>query len=164
MSKIITTVQTFLRPYYIHIITIVLLIIFSYVGYYSYKKYVKPAMKKDLHKDVANANKRKRTADVRFFFTDWCPHCQKSKPEWEEFKQQFSDKNKLINGYRVNCIDIDCSGDIDQDSEIMNLMNKFKIESYPTINLTLDGDETIEFDSKISKETLDTFVNTILNE
>ena len=131
----------------------VVLVVVGLIVYYVYKHFF---LREDMEGGEGGV--------LRFFYADWCPHCQKSKPEWEEFKQQFSDKNKLINGYRVNCIDIDCSGDIDQDSEIMNLMNKFKIESYPSINLTLDGDETIDFDSKISKETLDTFVNTVLNE
>ena len=62
----------------------------------------------------------------------------------------------MIKGYKINCRSIDCTNDDD-------LASKFKITSYQTIKLVLDGQDPIEFESKITKNTLETFVDTIIN-
>jgi hypothetical protein len=44
---------------------------------------------------------------------------------------------------------------------VEKLMNKFKVEGYPTIKLLKDG-QVIEYDAKPSKDTLIQFLNTVL--
>ena len=41
------------------------------------------------------------------------------------------------------------------------MMNKFKIEGYPTIKL-IKNNEIIEYDAKPKKETIKTFLDTVL--
>ena len=93
-----------------------------------------------------------------FFHVDWCPHCKKALPEWNNFKKQFADKE--VNGYIVKCVDVDCT---DETSDVQNMINKYSIESYPTVKMIKDNN-TIEFDSKISTNTLEHFVNSMLME
>jgi hypothetical protein len=44
---------------------------------------------------------------------------------------------------------------------VEQMMDKYKIEGYPTIKLLKDG-QVIEYDAKPSKDTLTQFLNTVL--
>tara|TARA_B110000483_G_C17779636_1_gene383115 strand:+ start:68 stop:553 length:486 start_codon:yes stop_codon:yes gene_type:complete len=159
MYKTITTLQNFFKPYYIYIITAVILIIFIIVAYYGYKRTVKTQIEDKKFKDVANANTRKVEANVYFFHVDWCPHCVKAKPQWEEFVQAYDGRN--INNFIVRTHSIDCTGDVDR--EIEHIIQTYKITSYPTVKLIIDGEKAIELDSKITKDTLTMFVTEVLD-
>lgn len=97
-----------------------------------------------------------KSATIMLFYVDWCPHCKTAQPEWDAFKNQYNGVE--INGYIINCIDKNCT---EETSDIKYLMNEYKIESFPTIKLVVD-DKTIDFDSKITRTTLTSFVNTML--
>ena len=157
MSKIIETIQNYLKPYYLSITIVFVVILFSLFGYFSYMHYFKKDIDNSKFKDVANANNRNKTGELYFFHVDWCPHCVKAKPEWNKFVPGDDESGeKMIKGYKINCQSIDCT----KNDE---LASKFKIDSYPTVKLVLDGQDPIEFESKITKETLETFVDTIIN-
>jgi thiol-disulfide isomerase/thioredoxin len=91
MSSILNLLYNRLFSRYSRIIFLVLLVIlFSYIGYNGYKKFYKEPAKVKEFSDVANTNTRKKEAQVMFFFADWCPHCKKAKPEWEQFKEEYN--------------------------------------------------------------------------
>ena len=54
--------------------------------------------------------------------------------------------------------DVNCTN---ETPEIESLMNKYKIEGFPTIKLLKNG-QIIEYDAKPSKTTLVEFLNTAL--
>jgi thiol-disulfide isomerase/thioredoxin len=173
MSKIVDAILNVVRPYFWVLLVIVLFIIFSVAGYYGYQKYAKDVITKTKFADVANADRNNRSATIMMFFVDWCPHCKTAKPEWEKFKAAYD--GKQINGYKLKCTAINCTDDspgnykgdtpISADAaNIASLIQKYNIQSYPTIKLVIDGGETIEFDSKISKDSLVTFVNTVVSD
>jgi len=83
---------------------------------------------------------------------DWCPHCKKALPDWNQFSAQYDGKE--VNGYRIECVDMDCT---EETSKVASAINEYKIDSYPTIKMK-KGDEVIEFDSKITKYSLEQFV------
>lgn len=157
MLGLVEVVSKIVRPYYKYIVGLIAVIIFGYAASYGYKAYF---IKKQENKfaDVPNSNRRLKEVSVMFFHVDWCPHCKKALPEWNNFKKQFNDKE--VNGYVVKCTDIDCT---DETSDIQNMMNKYNIESYPTVKMIKDNN-TIDFDSKISTNTLEHFVNSMLME
>jgi thiol-disulfide isomerase/thioredoxin len=194
MAKLRPYINTLFKPYYKYITGIVLLVLFILVSKFVYETYfVKYNKNKELA-NVANAKNTKQICAVYFFYVDWCPHCVKAKPEWNNFKDQYN--NKVINGYVLKCYDIDCTKDngdeviqFDNTGEIESkkldgtleeskassrdpipiqptpiklsaLIQKYNIDSYPTIKLT-KGDLVVEFDSKITKETLVQFVNSV---
>jgi thiol-disulfide isomerase/thioredoxin len=103
-------------------------------------------------KDVANANRRNIGVSILFFHVDWCPHCKNAIPEWQQFVAQFDGKE--VNGYTIQCVDMDCTN---ETSDITAAINRYNIDSYPTIKMLKD-DEVIEFDSKITKYSLEQFV------
>ena len=150
---------------FIYIGVAIILIIISVGVYY---QYIKPALNPSY---TANREKMpgeggdedgngggggSKTAELMFFYVDWCPHCKTAKPDWEELKSEY--ENKTINGYHVKFTEINCT---EESDEIEKLINKYSIEGYPTIKLLKDG-QIIEYDAKPSKDTLIQFLNSVL--
>jgi thiol-disulfide isomerase/thioredoxin len=92
------------------------------------------------------------SADIYFFYTEWCPHCKTAKPIWADFKSQMS--GKKVNGVTLNFFEIDC----DKDTATSD---KFNVKGFPTIKL-MKGNQIIEYDAKPSTANLIEFVNTSL--
>ena len=176
MSGVVSFLFTQLQPYYKIIVAISIAILFIIATYYIYKTVYLPSQKKRFD-DVANMNKQS-TIIIYFFYANWCPHCNAAKPEWDRFKQQNDDR--LLNGYYIRCIDVDCSMDnggtvvqyvdakgniTDMNKELATfsaneLIEKYGIDGYPTIKMIKDG-VTIEFESKITQESLNQFAETM---
>jgi hypothetical protein len=88
------------------------------------------------------------TAEVIYFFTTWCPHCKKSRPEWDAFSQKFNGKS--INGYTVVVTAIDC----DQQESVAN---KYDVKGYPTVKCIVNK-KIADLDSPVTAENLAQFV------
>jgi len=159
MDKTVALLVSYIKPYYYHIVISVIVILFSIAAYWGFKRYAAPKIAEQKFDDVANVNTRYVAANVYFFYADWCPHCVKAKPQWQAFVDE-NDK-KIINGYMITPHSIDCTADI--DGEVEQLIQKYGIESYPTVKLVVDGQKPVELDSKITQDTLDMFVNEVLN-
>ena len=128
------------------------------IGYFVYINY------KNASSTTYNANKEhnKKGADVSkvaqmmLFYVDWCPHCKTAKPEWDDLKAEY--EGKTINGYNIMFVEYNCTEDTTENVE---LMDKYKIEGYPTIKLIKDN-EVIEYDAKPTKATMSQFLNSVL--
>ena len=105
------------------------------------------------HRPVDSRNSQ---AELILFSVDWCPHCKKAQPIWNELKSEY--ENKSINGYTILFTEINCTN---ESPEVEKMINKYKIEGYPTIKLLKDGN-VIEYDAKPNKATLEQFLNTVL--
>jgi thiol-disulfide isomerase/thioredoxin len=141
------------------ILYIVIGLLFIILAIYLYYQYVKPATNPSFtanNEYNTNANGSTKEAELMLFYVDWCPHCKTAKPAWEELKTEY--ENKKINGYTVMFTEINCTN---ETPEIESLMNKYKIEGFPTIKLLKDG-QIIEYDAKPTKPTLVQFLNTAL--
>ena len=123
------------------------------VGALVYYFYIMPKSKPNYS---ANSVAQDKSAELLFFYADWCPHCKTAKPAWAEIVSKY--ENTTINGYKVVFTEINCTTETD---EIGQMMNKYKIEGFPTLKLLKDG-QVIEYDAKPTKETLDEFLNTVL--
>lgn len=157
MANIIDVLRKYIRPYYYFIIFIVIFVIFLIVGVYWYKN--NKTQKMNRFKDVANQERRNHQTPIYFFHADWCPHCKKAEPEWTAFMNQYNGVE--VNGYVIKCVDVDCTAD-PPSSATKSLMDKYTVTSFPTVKLIRD-EKTIDFDSKITRTSLGTFVNTMLN-
>jgi thiol-disulfide isomerase/thioredoxin len=140
-----------------YIVVLVVTIIFIATALYTYKHYVMPRLNPTYvaNKEFTSSNgtgNETDTADLYFFYTEWCPHCKAAKPIWAKLKEEVGDGK--IKGVQVNFIEIDC----DKNTEIAD---KFKVEGYPTIKL-VSGNQIIEYDAKPDKDTLLQFLNTSL--
>jgi thiol-disulfide isomerase/thioredoxin len=158
MASFIEVIKKIISPYSKYILIALLIVIFLLAATYVYNKYYMKDMKKIDNKfaDVANANKRTHEVIIYFFNVDWCPHCKTAKPEWEKFAKLYNGKEK--GDYIIKCLDYNCT---DETAEVTKIINKYNIESYPTIKMLKDN-QVIEFDSKITEYTLEQFVNTMV--
>lgn len=136
---------------------ILLVIVFGIIGYFTYKQYVgeKTVFRANRENMEADPNSNK-TATMMLFYVDWCPHCKTAKPEWEDLKSEYEGKN--INGYTLVFTEYNCTAETPENEE---LMNKYKIEGYPTIKLLKDN-QVVEYDAKPTKTTMSQFLHTVL--
>jgi len=155
MSKFIELIYNrYIKRYQRIILIISLLIIFIIASYYGYKQFYSKKQEVKKYDDVPNTNTRKQTADVFFFYVDWCPHCKTAKPIWNQFKEKYN--NTVVNDYLITCNELNCTDD--SNANIADAIAKYKIESYPTIKMTINSKQ-YEFDTKISFNSLKEFVN-----
>jgi thiol-disulfide isomerase/thioredoxin len=141
------------------IIYIVAFLLFAILGglYYYYYIYPNSQMKyKPNNEKISLQSEGNQTAELLFFYANWCPHCKTAKPIWDDLKTEY--ENKTINGYKIIFTEIDCS---EETTEVDKMMNQYNVEGYPTIKLLKDG-QVIEYDAKPSKATLEQFLNTVL--
>jgi len=140
------------------IITIALIALFVFIAVWFYKKYVVPSLdEEDGYKE--NNEYRKDSSggivNMYYFYTEWCPHCKKARPVWDEFKSGYGvDGNDIgsYNGMEIMFHAIDC----DKDKA---LAEKFGVESFPTIKL-VHGGKTYEYDARPDVATLGKFLET----
>jgi hypothetical protein len=135
------------------------IILFIIIALLYYFYYISPSLKPKYNHNsepTTNTGNTGNTAELLFFFADWCLHCKAAKPIWNDLKAEY--ENKTINGYKIIFTEIDCS---EESSEVEKLMNQYNVEGYPTIKLLKDG-QIIEYDAKPSKEILIKFLNTAL--
>ena len=132
------------------------------VGLYYIKTYVYPklnpkyvANKEFVTKDDEVQQKKLETAELLYFYTDWCPYCKTAKDEWNAVKENFS--GKVINNYKLLFREINC-----EDSVNADLVKDNKIDGYPTIKMILADGKTVEYDAKPQKDTLELFINSVL--
>jgi thiol-disulfide isomerase/thioredoxin len=127
------------------------------LGYYVYIKYISNSTTYNANrdKDTFNSDSNK-VATMMLFYVDWCPHCKTAKPEWENLKTEY--EGKQINGYTISFTEYNCTTESPETDE---LMNRYKIEGYPTIKLIKDN-EVIEYDAKPTKSTMEQFLHTVL--
>jgi len=136
---------------------VILLGLVSYMGYVYYKQYVasKTAFNANRENGTQDPNSSKK-ANLMLFYVDWCPHCKTAKPEWEDLKSSY--EGKSINGYNVVFTEYNCTT---ESAEVSQLMDKYKIDGYPTIKLIKDN-QVIEYDAKPTKTTMEQFLHTVL--
>ena len=135
------------------LIIIFVSLIFIIIALYTYRRFVSERINRDY---VANSEFNntgdKKSADMYFFYTTWCPHCKTAKPIWTDFKNEMADKK--VNGVKINYFEVDC----DKDTATSD---KFNVKGFPTIKI-MYGNQIIEYDAKPSKDTLIEFLNSAL--
>lgn len=130
-------------------------VLLAVVGYIVYV-YSRPKLLTKINGDSNEEQSSNSDAEIMFFFADWCPHCKKAKPHWDEVKQSYS--GKVVNGYTMVFTEVDCSKETE---EMKKTTAEYEIEGYPTIKLIKDG-QVIEYDAKPDKDTLEKFISTVV--
>jgi thiol-disulfide isomerase/thioredoxin len=146
---------SFLSSYgmYIGIALVLAGLSYAAVMYYNYLKKVSKEVYESTTDNLQTADQQ---AEIFFFHTTWCPHCKTAKPEWDQLKSELN--GSAINGYKVTFTEIDCT---EETPEVEMMVQKFKIEGYPTVKLVKDG-QVIEYDAKPTKDTMHEFLTTVL--
>lgn len=78
---------------------------------------------------------REDVPTMTLFYVDWCGHCKKVKPTWNQFMDKYKSRDD------VNVVAIDCEKHKD-------LAKRFNISGYPTIKIFprgMNNDESIDY-------------------
>lgn len=161
LSSMKTTAQSLSQTSFMYVksnwMIIVAVLLFGVLGYYIYSNYVSNKTLYNADRDNIDPNQQSnKTANLMLFYVDWCPHCKTAKPEWENLKSEY--EGKIINGYTVVFTEHNCTTESPETEE---LMNKYKIEGYPTVKLLKDN-QIVEYDAKPTKSTMEQFLHTVL--
>jgi len=87
----------------------------------------------------------KNKINIMLFKAEWCGHCQRFKPVWEQLSKKFQSKFNFI---------------VYDSDKNENMMTKYKINGFPTI-LIQDGDIIKPYEDNRDLDTLDTFFNNL---
>ena len=135
-----------------------------YVLYYVYKHIYLRDKKDKVFKDVANANPSGRTVTIFMFHVDWCPHCKKAAPEWQMFSDRYH--NTSLNGFQIECRDVDCTKS--DDPTIKGMVDKYGIKQYPTVLGLVPGkngkEMVVEYEAKVKMPYLEKFATSLTME
>ena len=161
MAPIMTVLNFYLKNYKRYIFVFVMFILFILASIFAYNRYAKPVLSIEqltMQSDIANmVTDKNGKAIIYFFHADWCPHCTKAQPIWDEFCA--SNDKKVVNGYEVVCMDINCTDD--SNKEVQKNISTFNVQSFPTVLMVKDG-TTIQFDGRITGDSLNQFVTSVL--
>lgn len=134
---------------------IFIILLFSIISYILFNKNIKEFINKKfvLNKEFVNKNNDNNNSTIIYFYTEWCPYCKKSRPEWNSFKElvELQSFKETLTLKEVDC---------DKNPEIAD---NYKIEGYPTIKLIYKG-EVYDYDAKPDSKTLLQFVQSIISE
>ena len=101
-------------------------------------------------------NFRNQVVVLHVFVVDWCPHCTRAKPEVAKLKNNLSKKNNKVNNtnVKVNLVNAE---------ENKDLARKHSVNAYPTCVLEKANGETVPFNSNVSVDNLQEFLNNNVN-
>lgn len=124
-----------------------------------YKKYLVPKVNPTYapNKEFIDKSRESKEAEMIIFTVDWCPYCKKAMPIWKQFQEEY--EGKQVNGYTLIFRTINCTDE--NDVEVKEMLNNYSIDGYPTIKMLKDG-EVISYDAKPEFETLQQFLQTVL--
>lgn len=158
MANLVNYISGKLRPYTLYITIAFIVIIFILLSIYLFLQFKKKTTKKNKKfDDVANKNNRNNEIEVMMFHVNWCPHCKSALPDWQSFCDQYD--NKIVNDYLIRCNRNGNNCTDENDPSVIAMISSYKIDSYPTIIL-MKGDQRFDFDAKITKNSLDQFLQT----
>jgi len=143
--------------YVLIILAVALLIAAAVYVYYVYlKKNMKPTYV--ANKEFINEDDDDKVAEILFFTVDWCPHCKKSKPIWDEFSEKY--QGKKINGYEMKFKEVNCTDESDEN--VKKMVKDYSIEGYPTIKMVKDN-TVFDYEAKPTMEHLEQWVQVTMN-
>ena len=135
-------------------VMLIIFLLFIGISYYLYDRYVKNLLDtKYVENQEFTDRNTKKQVDLYFFYTNWCPHCKSSKPEWAKFQEKVGERK--INNHRVKFFEVDC----DKDSKVAD---KYKVDEYPTIK-AISKDGVFDYNAKVNSNTLMDFLESITN-
>ncbi len=120
--------KKFLNPSNLPKVLVLLLILVLLV--YVYTRYAKEGFHCQPHELDEHIQSSEPT--MVLFYADWCGHCKKLKPTWEQTaKQANTDRKRMVH--------IDVGGKTPEQKE---LMDRYQIDGFPTILIFQDGKHT----------------------
>jgi thiol-disulfide isomerase/thioredoxin len=132
--------------------TIFLLLLFGIIAIIVLRQLYNKYNKKKLMISQDRDDGSVKTCELIYFYTTWCPYCNKARPEWDAFRREW--EGNSFKGYYITFTEVDCDAD-------EATAKKYDVKSYPTIKLKCKG-EVVEYDARPTQEDLNNFLETVL--
>ena len=121
------------------------------VLYYVYTKFLNnegfEVQAESLEDELSSSDK-----SLVMFYADWCGHCKKLKPIWDETAKEVNEAE----GSSVKMIKVNC-GEPNKNETHKAIMKKYEISGYPTIKL-IEGTKVTEYEGERSKKGMLSFL------
>jgi len=117
------------------LILLLAVLVVLYLFYVNYLQEGFDAAPEELESQIKDGKK------MVLFYADWCGHCKKIKPDWDDAAKEANKEDKKM-------IKVNCGGGTEKDKE---LMSKYNIEGYPTI-IIFDNGTPSEYSGKRTKD------------
>lgn len=85
----------------------------------------------------ANLDPKEGEIVMVLFYTNWCPHCTKFKPTWEDLKSEMDNQKVGNNNVRIESVDCEANPDLGK---------KYKVNGYPTIKLLKPNSKPLDYE------------------
>lgn len=85
------------------------------------------------------------------FHADWCGHCKKFMPTWDELSSKWNESQNEMKFIKVEC------GKSAENPEHAEIMKKYNIKGYPTI-LVFENGKSTEYNQGRDKSSIETFL------
>jgi len=111
--------------------------------------------------DMADTSKNNPV--LFYFYADWCPHCQKLKDNGVHQHiikldgTTYGDNDEIT----LTVKDLECNKEGEDGGEAQKYMKEYNVDGFPTVMLVSNG-EIFEFEAKIDKKNINSFINTVL--
>jgi len=128
VNKIVKNFKSFLKPNNLPKVAILLVILG--VLYYFYSNYLKEGF--EINHDNLDEYISPDKTSLVLFYADWCGHCKKLKPTWNECSKKAKDSG-------LNMVQINVGEGTEKDK---SLCEKYEIDGYPTIMIFKNGKAT----------------------
>lgn len=154
-------INGFFFKYRYYVWTAIMVMVFLVGSIFAYQSFYLPYIENRESKDISNRSDgiAGQVVPIYFIHVDWCHFCTDALPEWKRFSDNMN--GKRINGYVLECIDIDMSDAKSKTKINEALRQKYNVESFPTVQMTFKG-KTVTMDANPTEKTLNDFVNTMI--
>tara|TARA_Y100000816_G_scaffold257612_1_gene211899 strand:+ start:1182 stop:1748 length:567 start_codon:yes stop_codon:yes gene_type:complete len=146
-----------------------LVIILIFICVYIYYEYVDKKPKFSSSNEFINTDDMtdadKNNPILYYFYADWCPHCQKLKTNGVHNHILKLDGTTYGNNDEITLSvkELQCDDKNSSDGELneaQTYMKEYNVDGFPTVLLEFNG-EIFEFEAKIDKKNINSFIDTV---
>jgi thiol-disulfide isomerase/thioredoxin len=134
-----------------YIIISILLLICIIIAYFIYNNYIKIDPTKFIPNNEFKPISGTKEGSLILFYVTWCPHSKAALDKWSAIKEKYTNKQ-----YTITFNELDCD-------KFANMADKYNVTEYPTIIL-VKNDKKYIYDAELDSNTLEIFINTVMNE
>jgi thiol-disulfide isomerase/thioredoxin len=155
MTAITKYLNEKITPYSYYITILGLFVIFIsaiLIFYFFYFKNSPYNLANNPFGDVSNES---RNLTMYYCYVDWCIYCQKATPLVDSFIDKYD--NTVIKGNVLKIIKKNLTNDTDKS--VIDFINKYNIESFPTVFIIDENEKRYDFKGRVTIENLTRYIN-----
>ncbi len=155
MTAITRYLNEKITPYSYYITIVCLFVLFVSVIVMFYFLYFKNSPYNLSNNPFGDISNESRSITMYYCYVDWCMYCQKASPIIDSFIDKYD--NTVIKGNALKIIKKNLT--YEGDSSVQQFIEKYKIDSFPTIFIIDEDDKRYDFKGRVTMENLTKYIN-----